>query len=429
VADLLDEYGSWKEAVVRTNFCAIDADMILKIRTSPRLDADFLAWQPEQNGVFTVRSAYRLGLAIQQQGHEGGTSSGAPQGDKPVWKKLWKCGVPEKVRIFAWKAVANGLATEDNKVRRGMKVSGRCRICNHEREDTKHALFQCPHAHALGEAMGRVWPVQSRCQAMSGCNNWLEEMILMSPMAVCAKILMIAWRAWYARNEVTHDKPLPSIEGSRRFLCSYLVSLENIRSLPTEDILKGKQPIWSPAAHAGVATEARPNLSTKEPAWERPRPGVVKLNVDGSFLERDGSAGAGMILRNADGGIIFSACRSLYHCNSALETEIGACMQGLALALQWSQDPVIVETDNSTLIRMAQGKERDGSSLGHLVAEVRNLCLERRVEFVKVSRSQNIASDALAKFGRVSDSSGVWFATGPDEIVDLILRDCNATDE
>jgi hypothetical protein len=35
-------------------------------------------------------------------------------GDKPIWRRIWKCNVPEKVRIFSWKALANSLATEDN---------------------------------------------------------------------------------------------------------------------------------------------------------------------------------------------------------------------------------------------------------------------------------------------------------------------------
>jgi hypothetical protein len=56
---------------------------------------------------------------------------------------------------------------------------------------------------------------------------------------------MIAWRTWHARNEVTHDKPLPSIEGSRRFICSYIKTLENITNLSTEEIVREKQTIVS----------------------------------------------------------------------------------------------------------------------------------------------------------------------------------------
>jgi hypothetical protein len=336
VSELLDEYGAWREQKIRDIFRPVDAEAILAIRTSPRLEADFLAWQPEMNGIFTVRSAYRLGLKFQTQGKERGASSAAPEGDKPVWRKIWQCQVPEKVRIFAWKAVSNGLATEDNKLRRHMKVSGRCRICDHELEDVDHALFRCPHAQGLWEAMAQVWQLPNLRQVMGKQGSRLEELILAAPSDTCRYIRMIAWRAWFARNEVTHEKPLPAIEGSRRFLCSYVNSLDNLRKLSTEEILKGKQPVQEvqPGSHGRVREGKRqPELDI---AWEKPRTGMVKLNVDGSFMEQSGGAGAGMILRDAEGRIVFSACRALHHCGSALEAELGACMQGIALARQQS---------------------------------------------------------------------------------------------
>ena len=46
----------------------------------------------------------------------------------------------------------------------------------------------------------------------------------------------------------------------------------------------------------------------------------------------DGKAGAGMVLRNADGSVIFAACFHLFHCSEALETEIRALVEGMSLA-------------------------------------------------------------------------------------------------
>jgi hypothetical protein len=49
------------------------------------------------------------------------------------------------------------------------------------------------------------------------------------------------------------------------------------------------------------------------------------------------------------------------------------------------------------------------------------------VGLVKIAHSQNKASDALARFGRVYDTIAVWLGSGLDEILEFILEDCNAT--
>jgi ribonuclease HI len=78
-------------------------------------------------------------------------------------------------------------------------------------------------------------------------------------------------------------------------------------------------------------------------------------------------------------------------------------MQGIDLALQQTQDPIIIETDSAVLVKMILRKGKDISSIGYLVSEVKSLCFGHQVEFVKITRSQNKASDALARFGRVYD--------------------------
>jgi hypothetical protein len=70
------------------------------LKTSLRLDDDFLAWQPEKSGIFTVRSAYNLGLELQQQESDLVASSHAPLGNKIIWKVIWKSRFPEKGSHF-----------------------------------------------------------------------------------------------------------------------------------------------------------------------------------------------------------------------------------------------------------------------------------------------------------------------------------------
>ena len=74
---------------------------------------------------------------------------------------------------------------------------------------------------------------------------------------------------------------------------------------------------------------------------------MAALLVDGSYSETDGSAAAGMILRKHDGSVIFAAYKYLFYCNDALEAKIHALMLGMALAIQHSEFPVLVQSGSS----------------------------------------------------------------------------------
>jgi ribonuclease HI len=272
----------------------------------------------------------------------------------------------------------------------------------------------------MWEAMREIWPIPRIVAPIQ--DDWLEAWLLGVPLEICGRILMIAWRVWYARNEVTHDKILPAIEGSRRFICSYIQNLDNIGRLTHEEIVKGKRATSQPVE---AKLQQQPSTAV---AWSRPPNGTVKLNIDGAYIAQTGSAGAGMILRRDDGSIIFSACRSLKFCSSALESELQACLEGVRLALDGCTNDIIVETDNLELSLMAKSAARDASTLSHLMEDLRLLIKsERIIAFNKIPRGQNSASHELARFGMFQNRTEVWLDAAPESLMSRILRDCNHT--
>jgi ribonuclease HI len=224
-------------------------------------------------------------------------------------------------------------------------------------------------------------------------------------------LLLVAWRAWYARNEITHDKPLPSVEGSKRFLCSYAKTLRDIKELSTEQILKGKQPLLFPDS------QARP-IPIKEHApdvpWVKPPTGWVKLTIDGSFRAEDGTAGIGMVLRDDTGEVIFSACQFINSCEEALEAELLACSEGLGLAIQHCQLPILIDSDCTQLISALKNPAQDRSAFLHIITGIKNLASSTRVcNFVKVDRRQVRVSHCLANWARTECQSLLSFGSGP----------------
>jgi hypothetical protein len=146
VSDFIAQNGAWDVQRLQQYFMEEEVTEILKIRTSSRGEDDFISWHPEKLGIFTVKLAYRLGLNKQMQQRDRGASSNQPDGRRSVWKKVWKCPVPPKVKLLAWKICCNALATPVNMKRRHMTTVSTCRICGCEDEDTFHAFLRCPHA-------------------------------------------------------------------------------------------------------------------------------------------------------------------------------------------------------------------------------------------------------------------------------------------
>ncbi|XP_073360138.1 uncharacterized protein [Aegilops tauschii subsp. strangulata] len=95
VAELLDGEGSWRMDLLRRYFLPADVDVITSIRTSTRVTEDIIAWAPERNGIFTVRSAYRLAMDEHERPSASATSR-APDGRRAIWKIIWGCPAPPK---------------------------------------------------------------------------------------------------------------------------------------------------------------------------------------------------------------------------------------------------------------------------------------------------------------------------------------------
>ena len=119
----------WDEALVRAIFFNHEAEQVLRICIPIREMNDEIAWFYDKNGMFTVRSAYRVGVLNSVQTQNAGGTSSSRQGGRPCWDELWSSPMPQKIKIFAWRLANNGLATLDNRKKRNMEVDSTCCIC------------------------------------------------------------------------------------------------------------------------------------------------------------------------------------------------------------------------------------------------------------------------------------------------------------
>uniref|UniRef100_A0A453J4P8 RNase H type-1 domain-containing protein n=1 Tax=Aegilops tauschii subsp. strangulata TaxID=200361 RepID=A0A453J4P8_AEGTS len=365
VSDLLNNNGSWNAAVLQEFFLPADVVEILKIRASPRQEDDTLAWGPGKYGVFSVRSAYEFGFEEAHRSSATG-SSAHPDGRRSCWKLIWSSDVLPTVKNFAWRVATNSLPTWRNKNRRGLEVHALCPVCASEPEDCHHALCRCTLSRGLWDTMSEVWPLPCLATVLNNGDEWLLHMLEPLQEVERSMVLMTFWRAWHIRNEIVHHKPPPPMEASKRFLVSYMDSLIGIKTDLSSDPNRGKSYItYEPRMPHAI-------LNIAERKWSAPKLGWVKLEIDGSFMD-DGSAGAGMVLRDDKGAIIFSSCRQLFSCRDALEAELCACMEGLSFALQRSELPVQMEMDSIVAVKLIQASGMDRSVYTSVIKEIKYL--------------------------------------------------------
>jgi ribonuclease HI len=233
--------------------------------------------------------------------------------------------------------------------------------------------------------------------------------------------LMIMWRNWFVRNELTHGKSPPPVEVSKRFLESYLQSLFMIRQHPTAELTKGKQVVYM---YPRDREKSKRQRVASDLLWSCPETGWMKVNVDGSFDAQQESGGIGVVMRNSEGRVIFAAFKSLNGCKSALEAELEACREGIVLASQWTMCPFYIESDCQVALQMIQGKEEERSELAYLIREIVSAAFgNREIRLRKIHRSQNSVSHYLANKGRCESLSKVWCESDCTFISNLVRTD------
>lgn len=416
---------AWRTDVVHKYFMEHDAEQILQLKLPRSKAEDFIAWLHEKSGAYSVKSAYKLARDLQSE--EDGTRqmSSSNQNGSPVWKSFWKIPLPHKVLIFGWKVANNGLATQDNKKRRGIEVTSMCKICGVEEESCMHALIRCNHAKTLRDEMRVVWMLPDENFFLSLTPENLVVSVDNQDVDTGAKILLLLWRTWQVRNNITHETEKLSFAKSVGFLTKHWTELCSIRQDHRLDDTKGKT-IISDSLVAG----RRERETTRVTQWEKPGDGWCKVNVDGAFEISTRVGGIGVVIRDQTGSVILSAWKYLAHGSDAEEVEALACREGMQLAAEWCPSKVILESDCNYVVGLLRHGNFQRSRLKFLLEETReagNMLPEWTT--VHVRRERNRAAHELAQLAKRTTHSAVWRFTAPICVEQIIAQECNFISE
>ena len=155
VSDLIDwRTNTWDRVMVEANFHSFDVEAILRIPLSRRYVPDMVFWLHTKDGDYSVKSGYHIARLLAKQDADLGESSREVMGSS-IWAKLWKLKIPNKIRIFGWRACMDILPTRSNLARCKILADDRCGVCLQAKESGYHVLWECGLAQDIWAGSSR----------------------------------------------------------------------------------------------------------------------------------------------------------------------------------------------------------------------------------------------------------------------------------
>ena len=130
---------------------------------------DTIIWLHHKKGLFTVKSTYKVAKEVLKGGNIVESSRGCA--GRRVWTALWKFQIPNKIKVFGWRACNDILPTKLNLSKRRIIDDAMCPISMRFPKLAIHALWE-------SEVAKHVWPGSLKIlqKGVSGLVDMLQLM-------------------------------------------------------------------------------------------------------------------------------------------------------------------------------------------------------------------------------------------------------------
>ncbi|XP_075664975.1 uncharacterized protein LOC142634559 [Castanea sativa] len=147
-----------------------------------------------------------------------------------------------------------------------------------------------------------------------------------------------------------------------------------------------------------VLSNAAPRSSSY---WQPPSQDAYKLNFDAAVFSNLKCSGVGAIIRNSAGEVMAGMSAKGEYVHNSDEAEALGCRKALEFSMEAEFSNLVIEGDNSNVIRAIASSTINNSLYGQIVDDIRHYISGRQfVAFSCVKREGNMVAHSLARFAR-----------------------------
>ncbi|XP_072078185.1 uncharacterized protein [Arachis hypogaea] len=339
VSELIKEGEGWDVNRIQELFPENIAELIRRTPISLINKRDHFVWPDRLDGQYSVKSGYHSAKVEKDTKKEINLSKASTsQNLREVWKTIWRLPVPQKVKIFLWKAVHIILSVNVNLYQRRCAVKPSCSICQVENETVEHALLLCPWTRAVW--FGSSLQIAPTTNNVTSFEKWMMDTVRKIKSGtgkeqdrILCNLGSVCWCIWKARNQHIYQQ---------------------IKINPKQVIINAEQ--LATEYHnttRGSSTDNIPRQDRsgerKRITWRPPPQNKLKVNTGATFHRESGIAATAVVVRDWQGKII-TGTTTRFTTTSAIAAEAQAYREALILIKNLQIGNCIIESDCLPLV-------------------------------------------------------------------------------
>ncbi|XP_074305989.1 uncharacterized protein LOC141641217 [Silene latifolia] len=388
VSDLLRDDGrEWDAEKAAQLLLPFEVDRVKNLRISPNRQRDIWFWGRERDGMYTVRSAYKM-LA----GEVGDMASSSDwERSRWLWNRMWKVSVWPRVKLFFWQMCSEALATRANIAARIGGEFSMCPFCSSCIESSLHLFMGCGVAKWVWEELGISG---GRDNEGGDIRTWVEQVWSELSSTECSTFMVGCWAIWEHRNKVIFEEARIDPEGVVR----------RVRDVLEEG---GGLDSNTPGRRRGRGRSEGGDANNGE-GWMGAKDGYVKLNVDAGVKEGEG-VGTRAVCRDGRGDVMWGLTVIRDESWEVDEAEAIAVLDGLEEAARNGVTKVEVESDSLLVVEALRARKQGRSVFFNIIEDIFVLVSNfQSVRWSHTSRLNNCVAHALAHLAPRVVGRHVW---------------------